>query len=113
MIFRVLFFLLAFSGLAFAQDASVGAALGWKFDHEPGIRTRAGEIIAWPARLGPRPNAAQIAIIVAEYEAFLSSQVPPLSSEEIADLLVEKGLTTRQEIDDKRGSNPGRSRTKP
>lgn len=47
----------------------LGAILGWKFDDEPGIRTRNGEIAVWPASLGPEPNEAQIATYEAEYHA--------------------------------------------
>lgn len=54
---------------------SIGMVLGWKFNHAPGIRTREGEIIAWPENLGPLPTGEQIAQWTAEYEAHQVSGV--------------------------------------
>lgn len=52
---------------------SLGVALGWKFNQEPGITTRGGELVNWPATLGARPDAAALSIIVTEYEDHLAN----------------------------------------
>lgn len=49
---------------------NLGAALGWKYNHVSGIRTKNGIIIGWPTSdLGPEPNQSQQIVIISEYEA--------------------------------------------
>lgn len=45
----------------------LGAVLGWKHNHEPGIRTEDGVITAWPSTLGALPTQTQIDTWTAEY----------------------------------------------
>lgn len=47
--------------------SSLGLVLGWKHNHEPGIRTADGAITAWPASLGETPDQGQIDTWTAEY----------------------------------------------
>ena len=49
--------------------SNLSEVLGWKFNHEPGIRTRDGVLTAWPSSLGDEPTQAQIDQWTAEYEA--------------------------------------------
>lgn len=52
--------------------SNLGAALGWKYDHEPGISTANGAITEWPtAALGAMPDGAEQAIILQEYDDYL------------------------------------------
>lgn len=48
----------------------IGQALGWNFDHEPGITTIDGVITEWPSVLGEEPTEAEILVILEEYQAF-------------------------------------------
>lgn len=50
--------------------SNLGAALGWKYDYAPGIRTENGVLTNWPSELGPSPD--ELAVI-AEYDAYLAS----------------------------------------
>lgn len=47
-------------------------ALGWKFAHHPGIRTKEDKIVAWPSALGTKPTESQIEVIINDYKTFLS-----------------------------------------
>ena len=47
----------------------VGAALGWKYNNEPGICTRDDKLTAWPTKLGPPPTDAEIAAIMQDWLA--------------------------------------------
>ena len=49
--------------------SNLGAILGWKHNHEPGIRTIDGIITAWPPSLGAFPTQAQIDAWTAEFAA--------------------------------------------
>ena len=49
----------------------LGAALGWKYNNAAGIETLGDTIAAWPGALGNEPDAAGVAAIVAEYQAYL------------------------------------------
>lgn len=51
---------------------SLGAVLGWKFNHEPGIFTEDNELISWPKSLGVRPTQVEIDVYTTEYEIFLA-----------------------------------------
>lgn len=55
---------------------TLGAALGWKYDNTPGICTVDGVLTAWPDALGPAPDEAAQAAIVAEYEDYLANPPP-------------------------------------
>lgn len=90
----------------------VALVLGWKWDHPPGLTTRGNEVISWPPGFDI-PSKADLERWDQEYVAFLAAEKPTLSVEEIADLLVEKGTVTRQEIDDRRGTRPGAARAQP
>jgi len=48
---------------------NIGAALGWKHNHTPGICTVEGVITKWPDGLGPKPTASDIIAIQSEYDA--------------------------------------------
>jgi hypothetical protein len=56
------------------QNPLLGAALGWKYTHAPGIKTESGVLVGWPAALGTFPTDAELAQCVADYQAFLSTQ---------------------------------------
>lgn len=50
--------------------SNLGEALGWKYNHEPGICTSDGVITEWPqAALGPEPDSDAQQTIMAEYNA--------------------------------------------
>ena len=50
--------------------SNLGAALGWKFNHEPGICTSDGVLTKWPTdALGPEPDNAAQQTIMNEYDA--------------------------------------------
>ena len=55
------------------QHDRLAVALGWKFNHQGGIRTSDGWLTEWPAALGVWPSDMQQAQWVAEYEAYLAS----------------------------------------
>lgn len=50
---------------------NLGAVIGWKFDHRPGMSTADGVITEWPEET--KPTDAEIATWTAEYEAHLAS----------------------------------------
>ena len=41
----------------------IGIALGWKYAHHPGIKTKGDKIVAWPSALGTKPTQSQIEVI--------------------------------------------------
>lgn len=50
--------------------SNLALALGWKFNHEPGIRTDDGILTQWPeSALGPEPDSAALQTIMGEYNA--------------------------------------------
>lgn len=49
------------------QHRTLARALGWKFNHQPGMETSDGMLTAWPTM--PWPTDAQLAQWVADYEA--------------------------------------------
>lgn len=51
----------------------LGYAIGWKFNHQPGMSTVDGGLTQWPASLGAWPSDVQQAQWVSEYEAYLAS----------------------------------------
>ncbi len=54
--------------------SDLGAILGWKHNHEPGIRTKGDTIVEWPVSLGKFPDQADIDLWTTEYEAFLVTE---------------------------------------
>ena len=46
-------------------------AIGWKFNHQPGMETSGGGLTDWPTK--PWPTDEELAGYVAEYEAYLAS----------------------------------------
>jgi hypothetical protein len=53
--------------------SNLALALGWKFNHEPGICTKAGVITVWPtAVLGAEPSGSALQSILDEYTAIAS-----------------------------------------
>ena len=52
--------------------------LGWKFNHEPGLRTKEGKLEAWPDTLGPYPTRNQLEAWTLEYE---TAQAQPSGQE--------------------------------
>ena len=50
-------------------------AIGWKHNHEPGIRTREGVITAWPETLGDMPTQEQVEQWEIEWLAFVNDPV--------------------------------------
>ena len=63
---------------------NLGAALGWKYNHKPGIRTKGDKIIGWPKSLGTKPAKAEQAIIIAEYKTYLTASQPLTIEDKIA-----------------------------
>lgn len=55
------------------QHPQLAYAIGWKFNHEPGMSTSDGYLTNWPATLGAWPSDAQQGAWVTEYEAYLAS----------------------------------------
>lgn len=56
------------------QHPILGEALGWKYNHVPGICTRGGELTSWPiVELGVAPDDTAQALAVSQYEAFLAA----------------------------------------
>lgn len=47
---------------------NLGAALGWKFNHAPGISTVGENITEWPVILGNEPEGTEITNILEEYD---------------------------------------------
>ena len=45
----------------------LGAVLGWKHHHEPGIETKDGVLTAWPSSLGAFPTQTQLDTWTAEF----------------------------------------------
>ena len=54
---------------------NLGAALGWKYNHESGMTTRGDKLVNWPDTLGPRPTLSQLQAVVNAYNA-LSTDHP-------------------------------------
>jgi hypothetical protein len=78
----------------------IGAALGWKYNHAPGIRTHGDKITAWPASLGPVPDEAEQAAIMAEYEVHLAQQAKePSEIDVILEALKDKAVLVNGDID--------------
>ena len=59
----------------------IGIAIGWKYNHKQGIRTKGNKIVAWPASLGPKPTQKELDIIIAEYEQYVADN-PELTMEQ-------------------------------
>lgn len=70
----------------------IGAILGWKFNHAPGIETRDGVITAWPESLGPVPTPEQIDAWTSEYEAAVAAPATVTRTQALLALL-EVGIT--------------------
>lgn len=83
-----------FLSLAATSFAEVGEALGWKYNHAPGIATRAERLTAWPGSLGPWPTARQIEAIVAEYRAAMEEE----AAEKALDMDAEETARTLEEL---------------
>jgi len=67
--------LLLLAGVCFAADpiAVRHGAIHWKMTDAPGITIVDGQIRDWPESLGARPTEEQIAVWVAEYQAYKST----------------------------------------
>ena len=52
--------------------SSIGEAIGWKFNHQQGMSTKAGAITDFP---GGVPTQAEQDLWTAEYEAYLPTKV--------------------------------------
>lgn len=50
----------------------LGEALGWKYNHTQGIKTKNEMIIRWPASLGVKPTDAELNVILTEYQTHLT-----------------------------------------
>ena len=55
---------------------SLAAALGWKYDNAPGIKTVDNVLVDWPEELGVAPDETEQAAIIAEYEYYLENPTP-------------------------------------
>ena len=65
--------------------ANLGAVLGWKFNHTPGIRTENNIITDWPTGvLGPQPTPAQISTYSDEYDAAMTAIAQAQADKEAA-----------------------------
>lgn len=51
------------------RSSKLGAAVGWKFNHQPGMCTSDGTLTDWPTL--PWPTDLEQAQIVSDYEAYL------------------------------------------
>ena len=93
------------------QDKRLGFALGWKYNHAPGIHTSNGSITEWPQILGARPTDGEQAQCVADYEAYLASaqakddtlqqfldSTGGKVAKTIAGVLIDKGICTMAEL---------------
>lgn len=84
-------------------------AIGWKFNHQPGMNTSGGSLTDWPTQ--PWPTDQDLAGYVAEYEAYLAStqcqddelqrglergELKALKA--VALVLIEKGVCTLAEL---------------
>lgn len=90
-----------------SRPISLGAALGWKYNHAEGMTTIDNELADWPNSLGPRPNVGELAQIITEYQAYVASTqykedrakaYPPILDQ--LDMLfedLENGTTTFQD----------------
>ncbi len=56
------------------MENPIGEIIGWKFDHFPGMTTRAGVITEWPEALGPPPTTEQLEGWDSELEIFKIEQ---------------------------------------
>ena len=52
----------------------VGAIIGWKFNHTPGMSTVDGEIVKWPESLGSQPTQENLDTWATEYETFIAER---------------------------------------
>lgn len=48
----------------------IGEAMGWKYDHKPGIETKDNKLTKWPITLGTKPTKQEVDVIVSEYETY-------------------------------------------
>lgn len=62
----------------------IGNALGWKYNNEQGIRTKGNKITGWPSKLGAKPTKEEQAIIIQEYEQYVSANKPLTRDEKIS-----------------------------
>lgn len=84
-------------------------AIGWRFNHQPGMDTSGGGLIGWPTK--PWPTDEELADYVAEYETYLAStqckddelqrglergELKALKA--VALVLIEKGVCTLAEL---------------
>ena len=53
------------------HHSKLAYAIGWKFNHQPGMETSGGGLTAWPMQ--PWPTDQELAGYVAEYETYLAS----------------------------------------
>ena len=96
------------------EHSRLAAAIGRKFNHEPGMSTSNGCLTQWPAILGTWPTDAQLAQWVAEYEAYLASaqckddelqvfleSIDGKVSKALAGMLIDKGICTMMELKQK------------
>jgi len=65
---------------------SLGAALGWKYNHVEGIETVNNKLTAWPESLGDAPTDAEMAAIVAEYNSEMIKTGNLLATENISNI---------------------------
>ena len=75
------------------QHDLLGLALGWKYNHTPGICTRDNYLTQWPDRLGALPDESAQAQIVLEYQTYLTAiamQPKPKTLEERVSALESK-----------------------
>lgn len=75
---------------------TLGAALGWKYNHEPGIETRDGALTAWPDSLGPMPSEQQQRAVVAEYEAHMAATAGEPDEHDVLLQAVKKRLKPKE-----------------
>ena len=91
------------------QHPKLAVAIGWKFNHQPGMSTSEGSLTKWPTELWPTNE--ELAQWVTEYEAYLAS--PQAKDDELqkfmdsaggkvakalAGMLMDKGICTIAEL---------------
>lgn len=69
---KTIFILLTLTSWAHAQR--IGAVVGWKTNHASGIETRGDDVVTWPAALGEKPTAEELAAWTDEYRAAMAEK---------------------------------------
>ena len=99
------------------RHPKLGMAIGWKWNHQPGMSTSDGYLAGWP--MEPWPTDQDLAQWMAEYEAYLLSNQckddelqtfldskPGKAVKALALVMIENGACTLAELKTKYRSLP-------